>query len=76
MIVEKITAPISEGLMPAFLIASLEASTAMSISETSLLARRRVMMPVRCLIHSSLESIGPAMSSLVTVRSPRDAPRE
>ena len=74
--VEKITAPISEGLIPALEIASFEASTAMSIRERSLLARRRVMIPVRCLIHSSLESIGPAMSSLVTVRSPRAAPRE
>jgi hypothetical protein len=74
--VEKITASISDGLIPALAMASLLASTAMSIKDLFLLARILVMIPVRCLIHSSDELIGPAMSSLVTVRSPRDAPRE
>ncbi len=37
-------------------------------------ARVRVMMPVRCWIHSSEESIGPTRSSLGTTRSPRAAP--
>jgi hypothetical protein len=45
--VEKITAPISEGWMPAFLMASFDALTAMSIRLKFLLARLRVIIPVR-----------------------------
>ena len=72
--VAKITAPMSEGEIPDFLIASFDASTAMSKSDCSLSARALVTIPVRCLIHSSEESIGPATSSFVTVRWPLEAP--
>ena len=60
--------------MPAFLIASSEAVSARSIASTPLLARLRVMMPVRWRIHSSLESIASTSSEFGTTRSPRAAP--
>src|SRR5699024_3251762 len=60
--------------MPERSIASRAAVSARSLTPTSLLARMRVMIPVRWRIHSSEESIGPTRSSLGTTRSPRAAP--
>jgi hypothetical protein len=47
LIVETITASICAGSMPAFSIASRDAVSARSIASTPLLARFRVMIPVR-----------------------------
>src|SRR5690606_13457235 len=66
--------PTSEGLMPAFAIASDAASSDISRTPTSAPARWRVMMPVRCRIHSSDESIGPTRASLGTACSDRYPP--
>ena len=74
LIVAMITASMSSGATPLRSIASRAASVARSRAETSAVARMRVMMPVRCWIHSSEESIGPAMSSFVTATEPRAAP--
>ena len=69
--VEMMIPPMSSGLSPAEAIASSAASSHISRTPTSLLARLRVTMPVRGRIHSSEELIGPAMSSLVTGFSAR-----
>ena len=73
--VARMTASISLGSIPLAEMASFEASVAMSMSDWSSAARTLVITPVRCRIHSSDESIGPAISSLVTTSEPREAPR-
>ena len=73
-IVATMTASICAGSTPEREIASAAASADSSIAVVSAVARVRVTMPVRCLIHSSLESMGPTRSSLGTAFSPRAAP--
>jgi hypothetical protein len=73
-IVATITRSIWSAGTPDFSIASFDASVARSMARMPAEARVRVLMPVRCWIHSSLESMGPMMSALGTTRSPRAAP--
>ena len=63
------TAPISAGSSPESFSARAPASAAMSTSCVSLSAMRRLSMPTRERIHSSLVSTRAASSSLVTTRS-------
>jgi hypothetical protein len=63
--------PIASGATPAFASAWVAAASAMSATDSSAAANRRSMMPVRSRIHSSEELIGPAITSLVTIRAGR-----
>ena len=65
------TAPSCEASMPAAASASRAACSDMSRTLTSSAARCRVLMPVRCWIHSSEDSIHWQTSSLVTTTSGR-----
>ena len=76
LMVETITAPSCEPSMPARSMASFAAVSARSTASLPSETRARVMMPVRCRIHSSEESMGPTSSSFGTRRSPRAAPTD
>jgi hypothetical protein len=60
---------ISPGATPAASRASRAAATAKSTVLSSSAAKRRFLIPVRAVIHSSLVSINSAQSSLVITRS-------
>ena len=51
--------------------ASWEASTDMSTTDSSLAAKRRLLMPERSWIHWSEESIASTSSAFITTRSGR-----
>jgi hypothetical protein len=65
------TASICEASRPACSIALREAPTDIDCTVSSASAQRRVLMPERCWIHSSLESIASMMSSFGMTRLAR-----
>ena len=65
------TAPSCEASMPAAARASRAACSAMSTTDSSRAAKRRVTMPERSRIHSSEESMRSTSSELGTTRSGR-----
>ena len=68
---EMITRPIRSGSMPAAASALPAALTDIIETVSSAVAQRRSLIPVRVVIHSSVESITWQICSLVTTREGR-----
>ncbi len=69
--VASMTQPTWSASMPALASALPAAATDMSTTDSSGAAKRRVTMPDRSRIHSSVESMRSQISSLVTMRAGR-----